>query len=73
MSNFLLSLLELNRLETGNSVVVYELDLSKYQSVRKCAKELMDNESHIDILINNAGKWVGMNDLVKKCHLSWPF
>lgn len=36
-------------------VVVQRLDLSSLASVRECAKNILDTESHIDILINNAG------------------
>ncbi|XP_046670235.1 retinol dehydrogenase 13-like [Homalodisca vitripennis] len=36
-------------------VVVQKLDLSSLTSVRECAKKLLETESHIDILINNAG------------------
>lgn len=36
-------------------LVVAELDLSSLQSVRKCAKHLLDTERRIDLLINNAG------------------
>ncbi|KAG8317861.1 hypothetical protein J6590_018256 [Homalodisca vitripennis] len=33
---------------------VCHLDLSSLSSVRKCADKLLDEETHIDILINNA-------------------
>lgn len=35
--------------------VVYQLDLSSFQSVRECAKTLLEKESAIHILVNNAG------------------
>ncbi len=38
-----------------DSVALYKLDLSDLQSVRDCAKEILDKEDRIDILINNAG------------------
>ena len=36
-------------------VDVYKLDLSSLASVRRCAKEIIESEEKIDILINNAG------------------
>lgn len=36
-------------------VDIYKLDLSSLASVRRCAKEIIDTEDKIDILINNAG------------------
>lgn len=41
--------------ETGNSLAVYNLDLSSLRSVRECAEKLVANEQRIDVLINNAG------------------
>ncbi|XP_071640320.1 retinol dehydrogenase 11-like [Temnothorax longispinosus] len=38
----------------GN-LAVYQLDLSSFKSVRKCAKMLLREESAIHILVNNAG------------------
>ena len=43
------------RKDTGNQVEVLKLDLSSLQSVRDCAKKLLEKEEKIDILINNAG------------------
>ena len=43
------------RKDTGNQVEVLKLDLSSLQSVRDCAKTLLEKEEKIDILINNAG------------------
>ncbi|KAI5739272.1 hypothetical protein M8J77_017177 [Diaphorina citri] len=40
--------------DTGE-VVIRQLDLSSLKSVRKCAQEILDNESAIHLLINNAG------------------
>lgn len=36
-------------------LVLEKLDLTSLASVRECAKKLLASESHIDILINNAG------------------
>ena len=33
-----------------------ELDLEKYDSVEKFAKDILSTEEHIDFLVNNAGK-----------------
>ncbi|GFY53341.1 hypothetical protein TNIN_210601 [Trichonephila inaurata madagascariensis] len=44
------------RSSTGNeSVVVRHLDLCSFESVRKCAKEILETEEKLHILINNAG------------------
>ena len=40
------------RKDTGNQVEVLKLDLSSLQSVRDCAKTLLEKEEKIDILIN---------------------
>ena len=41
---------------TGNSeVVVQQLDLSSLKSVREFAKRILECESRLDVLINNAG------------------
>lgn len=37
-------------------LVVRKLDLSSLLSVKKCAKELLQSEERINILVNNAGK-----------------
>lgn len=39
-------------------VKVLQLDLSDFDNVRKVAQEFIDNEKHLDYLINNAGKKV---------------
>ncbi len=40
----------------GNgSVATYQVDLSEFDSVRKCAEEILKKEEKIDVLINNAG------------------
>lgn len=36
-------------------IVVYKLNLTSLASVRECAKRLLENESKIHLLINNAG------------------
>ncbi|GFW95508.1 hypothetical protein TNCV_1722091 [Trichonephila clavipes] len=44
------------RSSTGNeNVVVRHLDLCSFESVRKCAKEILETEEKLHILINNAG------------------
>ncbi|KAG8191926.1 hypothetical protein JTE90_007724 [Oedothorax gibbosus] len=41
---------------TGNqNVVVYVMDLCSFDSVRKCAGEVLKAEKRLDVLINNAG------------------
>ncbi|XP_029653115.1 retinol dehydrogenase 11 [Octopus sinensis] len=39
----------------GKMVSIVHLDLSDLDSVRKCAKEVIDTEKQLDVLINNAG------------------
>ncbi|CAN7995988.1 unnamed protein product [Ixodes pacificus] len=41
--------------ETGQSVVVKHLDLASFKSVRKFARDIVDTEARLDVLINNAG------------------
>lgn len=42
---------------TGNgNVVIRHLDLASLHSVRQFAKDYVDSEDRLDILINNAGK-----------------
>ena len=44
------------RRESGNNDVHFrQLDLSSFTSIRKFAKEVLEEESRVDILINNAG------------------
>lgn len=46
------------RQQSGNgNVVVKKLDLASLQSVRDLAKDVLENEERLDILINNAGIW----------------
>jgi len=43
------------RRESGNNDVNFrQLDLSSFTSIREFAKEVLEEESHVDILINNA-------------------
>ena len=50
------------RKATGNPVEVRECDLSSLESVRTCAEELVSSGHQIDILINNAGKFVYLTE-----------
>lgn len=44
------------RTSTGNNDVhMYIMDLASLESVRQCAKEVLKEETRLDILINNAG------------------
>ncbi|BES93584.1 retinol dehydrogenase [Nesidiocoris tenuis] len=45
----------LENVENSGEVIVMHLDLSSLESVRKCAAEIINNESQIHILVNNAG------------------
>lgn len=36
-------------------LVIKELDLSSFASVRKCAADILSNENAIHLLVNNAG------------------
>lgn len=36
-------------------ITIKKLDLSSFQSVRDCAKEILEEEPRIELLINNAG------------------
>lgn len=43
---------------SGNDqVVVRKLDLASLESVRQLAKDVLDNEERLDVLINNAGRY----------------
>lgn len=45
------------RLSTGNgNVVVRHLDLASVYSVRQFAKDFLDTEDRLDVLVNNAGE-----------------
>lgn len=39
----------------NRNVVVRHLDLASLKSVRKFAREIIDTESRLDVLVNNAG------------------
>jgi len=43
------------RKDTGNVVVVMQMDLASLESVRSCAAKLIEEEDKIDLLVNNAG------------------
>ncbi|XP_044728448.1 retinol dehydrogenase 11-like [Chrysoperla carnea] len=52
--------------KTGNrNVVVYMLDMASFDSVRQFSKEIHENESHLHILVNNAGV-AGVGDQITK-------
>ena len=56
------------RTTTGNDDVhLYIMDLASLESVRQCAKEVLREETRLDILINNAGMFVIvlMSSLIK--------
>jgi len=46
---------EIIRLSANDNIVVKELDLASLTSVRKFAAGILESESRLDILINNAG------------------
>ncbi len=48
---------------SGGTTAMYVLDLGDMKSIRSCAKEIVEKEERIDILINNAG--VFMHPLAK--------
>lgn len=52
------SIKEMADKEEGNvgELVFKHLELSYWESVRKCAKEILQMEKSIDILVNNAGE-----------------
>jgi len=43
----------------AGTVHVVKLDLGSLASVRQCAKELLQTEDRIDLLVNNAGRALG--------------
>ncbi len=45
-----------------DSLNVFPLDLSKEESIKSCASEIIKLNKQIDILINNAGIWSGGED-----------
>ena len=47
------------RTSTGNNDThLYVMDLASLESVRQCAQEVLKEETRLDILINNAGKFI---------------
>ena len=51
---------EIKQLSGSDKVVVRQLDLASLESIRKFASHVLEEEHHIDILINNAGNFVCM-------------
>ncbi|CAH0381035.1 unnamed protein product [Bemisia tabaci] len=49
-------------------IVVKELDLAKFRSIRKCADEILASEENIHLLINNAGYFVSTRELTEDGH-----
>lgn len=48
----------IEEMEKGDKIgvlIIKELDLSSLKSVRRCAREILNEEPRIDLLINNAG------------------
>ncbi len=43
------------RSKGSGSVALFKLDLSSMESIRRCAKQILQQEERIDVLINNAG------------------
>lgn len=39
-------------------LVIRQLDLSSLEQIRKCAKEILDSEPAIHLLVNNAGTYL---------------
>ena len=52
--------MQILRKHQAADVLVKELDLASLASVREVAREINDNENRLDVLINNAGKHVGL-------------
>lgn len=46
--------------DTGHQVDVIKMNLASLQSVKNAAKELLEKQDKIDILINNAGMYQNM-------------
>ena len=43
--------------ETGHTeVIVKQLDLASFESIKELARDVNENESRLDVLINNAGE-----------------
>ncbi|KAF8370742.1 hypothetical protein PRIPAC_77171, partial [Pristionchus pacificus] len=43
----------------GSRLIFLKCDLASFESVRKCAQRLGELESHLDVLVNNAGMVLG--------------
>lgn len=39
-------------------LVVEELDLASFDSIKRCAKRILQNEKQIHLLVNNAGQCI---------------
>lgn len=39
-------------------LVVEELDLASFVSIKRCAKRILQNEKQIHVLVNNAGQYL---------------
>lgn len=42
-------------------LIVEELDLSSFDSIKHCAKRILEKETQIHLLVNNAGKYLISN------------
>ncbi|XP_038637962.1 retinol dehydrogenase 11-like [Scyliorhinus canicula] len=49
----------------NDNIVVYKLDLASLESIHCFAKEVAENETRIDILINNAGAPIGPREVTE--------
>ncbi|XP_041035476.1 retinol dehydrogenase 11-like [Carcharodon carcharias] len=49
----------------SNNIVVYKLDLASLNSIQCFAREVVENEDHVDILINNAGAAIGPREVTE--------
>lgn len=46
-------------------LVVEELDLASFASIKRCAKRILQKEKEIHLLVNNAGKFVQGNSFIR--------
>lgn len=46
-------------------LVVEELDLASFASIKRCAKSILQKEKHIHLLVNNAGQCVCENSFIR--------